>query len=198
MVQKGINSKKVDKGCLILNQTDTEGHIVFSVDNNNYDAQYWINQFLNIKYADDLNNHTFNYIDLCSEFSNDVLKPNFGAQERQIFLAKTIDYFKENETVNVEKFKESIFEEDKHQELFDAFKKTFEDEQDVLIRNQFDLSDAVINKEKKKIKTDIKLDTHIQIKLDIDAPDAASEHLERGYDSEKKMYYYKVFFNEEG
>ena len=58
LVQKGINAKKVDKGCLILNTADGEGKIVLSVDNNNYDAQYWIKSFLNIKYPDDNNQHT--------------------------------------------------------------------------------------------------------------------------------------------
>ena len=92
----------------------------------------------------------------------------------------------------------SNIEEDKYKSLFDDYKKDFEDDNDVLIRNQFDMSEAVLNKEKKKIKTDIKLDTHIQIKLDIDAPDASTEYLERGYDEDKKMHYYKVFFNTEG
>ncbi|MFG6687988.1 nucleoid-associated protein [Mariniflexile sp. HNIBRBA6329] len=197
LVQKGISSKKVDKGCLILNQTDTEGNIILSVDNNSYDAQYWLNQFLNIKYADDANNHTQQYIELCKEFSTEILKTTYGAQEQNTFLAKTIDFFKENEVVNVERFKDEIFEEDKHKNLFDDYKKTFEGEQNLVIRNQFDVAEAVVNKEKKKIKTDIKLDTNIQIKLDIDAPEASSEYLERGYDDEKKMHYYKVFFNVE-
>ena len=198
LVQKGINSKKVDKGCLILNQTDAEGNIVLSADNNNYDAQYWTNHFLNIKYADDANSHTQQYIELCKDFSEDILKISYGNQEQNAFLAKTIDFFKEHEIVKVEEFKEDIFEEDKHKSLFDDYKKTFEGEKDLVIRNQFDVSDLVLNKEKKKIKTEIKLDTHIQIKLDIDAPDASSEYLERGYDDEKKMHYYKVFFNAEG
>lgn len=198
LVQKGISSKKVDKGCLILNQKDMEGHIVLSVDNNSYDAQYWTDHFLNIKYADDMNNHTHNYIDLCKEFSTEILKPSYGEQERNIFLAKTIDYFKENEIINVERFKEEVFQEEKHIQMFEDFKKEYESGMDAVLRNQFDLAEAVVTKEKKKIKTDIKLDTHIQIKLDIDAPDAASEHLERGYDEDKKMFYYKVFFNAEG
>lgn len=197
LVQKGISSKKVDKGCLILNQTDTEGNIILSVDNNSYDAQYWLNQFLNIKFADDANNHTQQYITLCKEFSTEILKTTYGAQEQNTFLAKTIDFFKENEVVNVERFKDELFEEDKHKNLFDDYKKTFEDEQNVVIRNQFDVAESVVNKEKKKIKTDIKLDTNIQIKLDIDAPEASSEYLERGYDDEKKMHFYKVFFNVE-
>lgn len=198
LVQKGINSKKVDKGCLILNQNDTEGPIVLSVDNNSYDAQYWINHFLNIKYADDANLHTQDYLELCKDFSTEVIKTSYGTQEQSTFLAKTIDFFKENEVVNVERFKDEVFEEDKHKTLFDDYKKTYEGEQDIVIRNQFDISEKVLNKEKKKIKTEIKLDTNIQIKLDIDAPEASSEYLERGYDDEKKMHFYKVFFNAEG
>jgi len=198
LVQKGISSKKVDKGCLILNQSDTEGNIIFSVDNNNYDAQYWVNYFLNIKFADDANSHTQQYIELCKDFSTEILKTSYGSQEKNAFLAKTIDFFKEHEVVNVETFKEDIFEDDQQKTLFDSFKKEFENEKNILIRNQFDVSEQVVNKEKKKIKTDIKLDTNIQIKLDIDAPEAASEYLERGYDEDKKMHYYKVFFNVEG
>ena len=131
------------------------------------------------------------------EFSTEVIKTSYGSKERNDFLAKTIDFFKENEIINVERFKEEIFEEEKHIDLFESYKKDFEAEQNVVIRNQFDVSEKVLTKEKKKIKTDIKLDTHIQIKLDIDAPDAASEHLERGYDEDKKMHYYKVYFNAE-
>lgn len=197
LVQKGISSKKIDKGCLILNQSDGEGNIIFSADNNNYDAQYWINHFLNIKYADDANNHTQQYIDLCKDFSTEVLKTTYGAHEQNTFLAKTIDFFKENEVVNVERFKDELFEEDKHKNEFDSYKKEFEGEQNLIIRNQFDVAEAVVNKAKRKIKTDIKLDTNIQIKLDIDAPDASTEYLERGYDEEKKMHFYKVFFNSE-
>ncbi|MBL4905200.1 MAG: nucleoid-associated protein [Flavobacteriaceae bacterium] len=196
-VQQGISTKKIDKGCLILNTSDTEGTVVLSVDNNNYDAQYWIKNFLSVQFADDKNQHTQSYLELCKEFSEEVIKPEFGKQEQSQFLANTVDYFKENEMVNVEKFKEELFEEDKHKELFTDYKKHFETLNDVLIRNNFEVSDVVLKKEKKKIATVIKLDTNIEIKLDIDAPDAASEYLERGYDDEKKMKYYKVYFNEE-
>ena len=198
LVQNGISSKKVDKGCLILNQSDTEGRIVLSVDNNNYDAQYWTNQFLNIKYADDANSHTQQYLALCKDFSTDILKPSYGAQEQNSFLAKTIDFFKEHEIINVEQFKEDVFEDEKAIRQFEDYKKEFEGSQNLVLRNQFDVAEAVLNKEKKKIKTDIKLDTNIQIKLDIDAPDASAEYLERGYDDTRKMHYYKVFFNAEG
>jgi len=197
MVQQGISTKKIDKGCLIVNYTDDEGYVVLSVDNNNYDAQYWMKNFLNIKYADDKNNHTQTYMEMCKDFSNEVLKNDYSTQEQSHFLAKTVDYLKENDTVNIHDFKEEIFEEETQKELFDEYKKVFEGDKDVLVRNQFHVSDVVVKKQKQKMKTEIKLDTNIQIKLDVDAPDASSEYLELGFDEEKKMKYYKVFFNEE-
>lgn len=197
-VQKGISTKKLDKGCLIVNYSDDEGKVVLSVDNNNYDAQYWIKNFLNIKFADDNNQHTQNYIEMCKSFSDEIIKEDFGIQEKSKFLAQTVDFFKENEHVNIQSFKDELFEEDdKKKELFEDYKKHYETLNDVLIRNDFEVSPIVLKKQRNKIKTVIKLDTHIQIKLDIDAPDAASEYIEKGFDDEKKMHYYKVYFNEE-
>lgn len=197
MVQKGISTKKIDKGCLIVNYQDDEGLAVLSVDNNNYDAQYWTKHFLNVKFADDTNHHTQSYIELCKDFSNEVLKADYSTQEHSHFLAKTIDYLKENDTVNIHDFKEEVFEDEDQKGLFDDYKKLYEGEKEVLIRNQFHVSESVLKKQKKKLKTEISLDTNIQIKLDVDAPDASSEYLELGYDEEKKMKYYKVYFNEE-
>jgi hypothetical protein len=197
MVQKGIQARKVDKGCLVLNTGDTEGKIVLSVDNNSYDTQYWIKHFLNVKYPDDYNQHTKNYMEFCREFSKEILHPQFGGQEKSNFLAKTVDFFKENEIVNIETFKEEVLEEDDHIELFEAYKKSYESENNLVIRNQFDVSEVVLKKQKQKLKTEIKLDTNTQIKLDVDAPDASADYLERGYDEDKKMHFYKVYFNAE-
>lgn len=197
VVQKGISTRKLDKGCLVLNTSDTEGTVVLSVDNNNYDAQYWIKNFLSVKYADDRNLHTQNYLEMCKEFSEEVIKPEFGKQEQSSFLANTVDYFKEHESVDYHDFKQDVFEQDKHKDLFEDYKQHFEKLNDVLIRNNFEVSDIVLKKEKNKLKTEIKLDTNIKISIDVDAPDAPSEYLELGYDEDKKMKFYKVYFNEE-
>ena len=196
-VQKGISTRKLDKGCLIVNYMDDEGYAVLSVDNNNYDAQYWTKNFLNITYAQDNNHHTQTYIDLCKEFSHDVLKEEYGTKEHGHFLAKTVDFMKENETVNIHDFKEQVFEIEEQGDRFDDFKKRYESDRDIVVMNQFHVSEMVLKKQKQKLKTEIKLDTNIQIKLDVDAPDAASEYLEVGYDAQKKMKFYKVYFNEE-
>ncbi|MFL0086099.1 nucleoid-associated protein, partial [Tenacibaculum maritimum] len=126
VVQKGISTKKLDKGCLILNSSDTEGPVILSVDNNNYDAQYWIKNFLNVKYADDRNLHTQHYLEMCKDFSENIIQPEFGKQEQSNFLANTVDYFKEHESVDYHDFKQEVFQEDKHKDLFEDYKKHFE------------------------------------------------------------------------
>ena len=107
-------------------------------------------------------------------------------------------FLKRNEIVNVDTFKEEVFETEDQIQQFEDYKKSYEAENSILIHNQFDVSEIALKKQKQKIRTEIKLDTNIQIKLDVDAPDASAEYLERGYDEAKKMHYYKVFFNEEG
>ena len=197
-VQRGISTRRLDKGCLIINSSDDEGRVVLSIDNNNYDAQYWLKNFLHVKYANDNNQHTQNYLNMCRDFSDDVLREDYGMQEKGAFLAKTVDFMKENEAVNIHDFKDEVFfEKEDYKELFDNYKKEYEQLNDVLVRNNFAVSDVVLKKQKPKLRTEIKLDTNIQIKLDIDAPDASSEYLEKGYDEERNMKYYKVYFNDE-
>ncbi|WP_373942632.1 nucleoid-associated protein [Polaribacter sejongensis] len=87
-VTKGISTKRIDKGCLILNTSDGEGTVVLSVDNNNYDAQYWIKNFLNVKFADNNDLHTQNYLQMCKEFSEEVLLRQGGKQEQCNVLSK--------------------------------------------------------------------------------------------------------------
>jgi len=198
MLQQGISTKRIDKGCLIINSTDDEGRTVLSVDNNNYDAQYWLKNFLNVKYADDSNQHTNNYIEMCKDFSDQIIQEEFGLHEKNKFLADTVDFFKDNDHVNINDFKEEIFEpEGGRMELFDDYKKQYEEANDVMVLNDFAISDVVVKKQKTKMKTEIKLDTNIQIKLDIDAPETYTDNIEQGYDEDKKMKFYKVYYNEE-
>ena len=50
---------------------------------------------------------------------------------------------------------------------------------------------------RKSIKNVINLDTHIQIKMDFINPESAEKFVEKGWDEEKQMYYYLVYFNKE-
>jgi len=61
----------------------------------------------------------------------------------------------------------------------------------------FEIAEDTLKKEKKKIKNIIELDTNIQIKMNFNDANSGDKFLERGYDAEKDMYFYKVYFNRE-
>lgn len=63
--------------------------------------------------------------------------------------------------------------------------------------SNFPISNPAVTDARKKIKNVINLDTNIQIKLDFVNTESAEKFVEKGWDEEKQMYYYLVYFNKE-
>ena len=82
---EGISIEKLDKGCLILNTEKGDGFRVLTVDNNNYDSLYWTHHFLNVDFVADENFHTKLYLEMCNEFSQDVVAENADRREQVQF-----------------------------------------------------------------------------------------------------------------
>ena len=61
----------------------------------------------------------------------------------------------------------------------------------------FPIANTAVSAARKKIKNVIQLDTNIQIKMDFINPESAEKFVEKGWDEEKQMYYYLVYFNKE-
>ena len=60
-------------------------------------------------------------------------------------------FFKENEIINIENFKEEVFDTEDQIQQFEDYKKIYEADNSVLIRNQFDVSEIALKKQKQKI-----------------------------------------------
>ena len=61
----------------------------------------------------------------------------------------------------------------------------------------FPIANTAVTAARKKIRNVINLDTNIQIKMDFINPESAERFVEKGWDEEKQMYYYLVYFNQE-
>ena len=193
----GIGLRKLDKGCLILNAALDDGAKVLSVDNNSYDAEYWLYRFLDVEYVRDNNFTTRSYMEMCQSYSEEVVKPKEGKKEQLDFLNQSIQYFDVNERASVEDFQASLFKEPEEKEEFKAFVSNYEMDRGVDLSENFLISKSALQKQKKAIKNYINLDTNIQIKLDFKNPESSKHFIEKGFDSERGMKFYKVFFNEE-
>lgn len=191
--QTGVHLDKLDKGCLILNSQEAEGYVVMSIDNNDYDAQYWPLHFLQIEPWQNEHFHTSQFIEMVNHFSQEVIAPKTGKQDQVQFLADSLDYFAQHEFIDANHFSETVLPSEGLQQDFHSFQSDF-GFQDV---QPFPISQPALAKQKRKLKDAIKLDNNIQIKLDFNNPEASRQFLEKGYDEDRGMFFYKIFFHEE-
>ncbi len=197
-LQNGFSIQKLDKAALILNIDEGTGLKVLSIDNNNYDTAYWKKHFLKLEYVNDHNFQTDQYLELCTNFSDAVIANDYGKEKQTAFLGNTLRYFNENPMLEDLSFKEEVLGENKELlEAFNEYKEDYAEANEVQFWDSFEVAQPVYKSKRKKIKTDIKLDTKIKIILDNNSLEEATENIEKGFDDIKKMNYYKVYFNQE-
>jgi hypothetical protein len=197
VIQQGVNINKLDKGCLIFNVNKEEGYKVLSVDSNRYDAKYWLVQFLGVSPMTDENFYTKNYLKFCQNFAKDVVLPAEDKQQEVLFMNRAVNHFARNDAFEESHFLNEVLEnpelipEFKHYKVEKGPKYSIEDV------SNFNIANKAVSDTRKKIKNIIQLDTNIQIKLDFINPESAEKFVEKGWDEERQMYYYLVYFNKE-
>ena len=196
-LNEGVSSKKMDKGCLIINIEQNDGYRVLSIDNNNYDTEYWKNKFLKVQFVKDFYYHTSQYVDFVKSFSEEVVENDKGKDEQIAFLNKSMNYLSNNDEFDIDEFATEIFDEPKMRQEFFDYKKSFESEKETEVQDSFQISQNSVKSKKRSIKSLIKLDTNIQIKLDSNDPEYNQQFIEKGFDEIRGMKYYKVFYNSE-
>ncbi|MDC6384476.1 nucleoid-associated protein [Flagellimonas taeanensis] len=197
LIKQGININKLDKGCIVFNVDKEEGYKVLSVDSNRYDAKYWLENFLGLVPLTDENFYTKNYLKFCQNFAKDVVLPAEDKQQEVLFMNRAVNHFAKNDAFEETAFLNEVMEnpelipEFKHYKVEKGPKYSIEDV------SNFDIANKAVSDARKKIKNVINLDTNIQIKLDFINPESAEKFVEKGWDEERQMYYYLVYFNKE-
>ncbi len=197
VIQQGINVNKLDKGCLVFNTEKEEGYKILSVDSNRYDTKYWLENFLGVDALADENFYTKNYLKFCQNFAKDVVLPAEDKQQEVLFMNRAVNHFAKNDAFEETNFLNEVLDnpelipEFKHYKVEKGPKFSIEDV------SNFDIANKAVSDARKKIKNTINLDTNIQIKLDFINPESAEKFVEKGWDEERQMYYYLVYFNKE-
>ena len=192
--EKGINIKKLDKGCLIFNKDRENGYIVAVVDNagRGVEARYWLNDFLHVRRRKDEYTNTQNFMTLAKNFVTQELPKELGTSKTdQIdLLNKSLDFFKDKDTCDIDDFTNEVMIEPDIIEKFHHYKQRCEDESGTSINNSFSISETARKKQQRSFKRVIQLDKKIKIVID-----GNSQNIEQGTD--KKGKFYKVYYNEE-
>ena len=197
MLQQGINLNKLDKGCIIFNYKKEDGYKILTIYSNRYDARYWLEHFLSVDAFQDENFMTKKYMKFVQDFAKDVVLPAEDKKQEVMFMNRAINHFAKNDEFEETKFLNEVIDnpdlipEFKNYKVEKAPKYSIEDV------TSFPIANAAVTDARKKIKNVINLDTNIQIKMDFINPESAEKFVEKGWDEEKQMYYYLVYFNKE-
>ena len=197
VLQQGVNLNKLDKGALIFNKNKEEGYKILSVDSNRYDTKYWLEQFLDVDIFADENFNTKSYLKFCQNFAKDVVLPAEDKQQEVMFMNRAVNHFAKNDKFEESSFLNEVMENPELIPEFKHYKTEKAPQYKIEDLTEFPVSNTAVSAARKKIKSVINLDTNVQIKMDFVNSDSAEKFIEKGWDEERQMYYYLVYFNKE-
>ncbi|MBL0742139.1 nucleoid-associated protein [Chryseolinea lacunae] len=190
---EGVNIRKLDKGCLILNQEEEGGYKILIVDNaNKSDAQFWKHDFLNVKPWSDAFHHTHNFMNLTRQYVGDQLDEEFSVSkaDKIDLLNKSINFFKSKEQFNQSEFEVEVLGDADVIESFRKYERTFMTDNEIV--DNFEISAQAVKRQARVFKTVLKLDKNFHIYIH-----GNRELIEKGYDEVMRKHYYKIYFDEE-
>ncbi|MES2277951.1 MAG: nucleoid-associated protein [Bacteroidota bacterium] len=195
--ENAININKLDKGVLIFNIEKENGYKVVVIDKNNSGqdaAVYWKDQFLQLKIRNDSFNQTNNTLSIYKNFVTQKLDDEFemSKADKIDLLNRSMKYFKEKETFDLDEFAGEVIANPEAIASFKTFKSNYEQEFNSPIGDTFEISDNAVKKQQRVYKSVLKLDKNFHIYIHGD-----NKLIEKGFDDDKAMNYYKVYFKEE-
>jgi hypothetical protein len=192
LFKEGIGEKKLDKACLIL--FDKDPFTILAYDNNNSEAVYWKNDFINLGFKKDHINNTSHFLEMTKSYITDQMPEEFDVTKTdQIdLLNKSIKYFKEAEDFDKGEFELSVFgREEDAISSFRNFDNQYQEEMDLEIEDNFKIAVNSVKKQARVFKSVLKLDKNFHIYIHGDR-----ELIEQGVDADGRKFY-KIFYEDE-
>jgi len=193
---QGIDIRKLDKGCIIVNSEKENGYKVCVVDqtNKSAEAQYWKDDFLKIISRKDSFHYTQNYMNMCKSFVTDKMPEDFDVSKTdQIdLLNRSVNFFKKNESFDMQEFTREVIQQEELIDSFKNYKTKFQEDHNMPVVDEFEISNTAVKKYSKVFKSVLKLDKNFHIYIHGD-----KDLIERGRDDASGMNFYKIFYREE-
>ena len=191
----GYYLKGIDKACIVFDVDESEGYSALVVDhtNKNKDAQYWIDDFLQLTPRSDAYNHTKDFLNVAKNFVTQQLPEEYEVSktDKIDLLNRTLDYFKHHDSFEKEDFAEDVFQDEGIKESFSVYEKSYRDEQGVSLQSEFDISAEAVKKQARIFKSVLKLDKNFSIYIHGD-----KNLIEKGVEPDGRKFY-KIYYEKE-
>lgn len=192
--QQGSSTEKLDKGVLIFNTMADDGYRVITTKtvgkNNGY---YFTDDFLRLLLVKDDAYKTKHVMGVVKGFIDEIISKDHTVDYQVEMSNKALDYFNKREQFDYNEFKQHVIGDNYEQKKQLDYYKLSQEELDEMDTDGFFIAPAAVKKLKKGFRDTIKTDTGFEIKV----KDTQDENLVRGFDEEKQLFFYKVYFNQE-
>lgn len=194
--EKGMSLKKLDEGCIVFNKNKNDGYIVATLDysRRTKNVDYWKDSFLHVISPNDDYHQTIDVINLFKDFalSDVVSNCSMSRSEIAVMINKCIDVLSDDDNISIDSLSHQVFKDESLQAKFFKFKSEFEEKHRVNFPETIQLSVDALRKKATGKLTKIKLDKNFELNIC-----NLGEMLERGFDKERGLNYYKLWFENE-
>ncbi len=189
-MKRGIGTIKPNKAVLVLFTEDAP--TLFVIDNN-ASTEFWQKDFIDHKPKNDHVNSTSSVLDLTKSFITEQLPQDYVmAKADQIdLLNRSVQYFKSHSEYDRAEFAQEVFQDEKAISSFNQFSDRFQQEHDVEIQDNFEISAHAVKRQARIFKSVIKLDKNFHIYVHGDR-----ERIEQGVDENGRKFY-KIYYDQE-
>lgn len=196
--EQGINPEKIDKGCLIVEHFEKKGFYVLTFDRGGSESRFWVRDFLGVRSIPDSALMTKRVAEMAvtavSPESTEADSPPWEVNEP---AREALSFLQDRKQFSLQEFEENALRTEAAKARFAEERKRLAEEEGLELQDQFELSKRDIAKAKKLMKSVMKLDTGVEIRLRPKALDKPGEVLEKGFDEERRMNFIKIYFNED-
>ncbi len=191
-LSKGIPLKRIDKCVMIINVHGSDGYrCLFKKINFNAGENHFVDEFIKARPLPSSYYNTSSYFNMVRTFVNDEMEAE-NKLDKVEKLNRSMDYLKNHESLNASEFENEVFDELEKREAFQNFRKNYSNDNELEITDEFEISPKAVRHNNRYIRSVIKLDRNFHIYVH-----GNRQHIVRGFDHEKNMHYYQLFFDKE-
>ena len=190
--ETGININKLDKAAIIFNTQSEDGYWVTVIDRTNKasEAKYWTEDFLKVRPCNNSYNQTESLIAMTRAFVSHLPEEG-GKKEKALMVQRSMEAVKAP-AVKVDNYARDVFQDEEVAQQFKEYTRKKAGEEGIAFDDEIKISSEAVKKKATTTLTTLKLDDNFDIKIHGD-----ERLIEQGFDEEKGMKYYKLYYREE-
>ena len=190
--ETGVNINKLDKAAVIFNTQAEKGYWVTVIDRTNKatEAKYWTDDFLKVRPCNNSFNQTESLIAMTRSFVSQLPKEE-NRSKKAMMVQRSMEAVKCS-MVRMDDYARNVFQDETVVQQFEEYAAKRSAADGMAFDEEITISQQAVKKKQATTLTTVKLDGNFDIRIH-----GGEQLIEQGYDKERGMKYYKLYYKEE-